>query len=525
MMFDASMLNVGSVRQHFFDDLLIESVENVERVVHAPQRDPASPVIKADRPWEHVLECTVSAVSVMRDPKDGLLKCWYIENNSNPQGLSSDEETNFEDPANMLIRVCYAQSTDGIHWDKPGLGIHKHEGQDTNIILGGPEYGSVYNMAPVLDPHESDPERRLKTLYTWWPVDLSGMQDVAAYSGDGIHWTRFPEPPSFGTQGNRVDDVHKIMYDPLGRLFVMTSRHNDMYAGSLNLNNPRVGGFTLPYYPHDYYRRNKRRVWQSQSADFIHWTEPHIALNPTDGFDGIDDTFYGMAQTDLGDVRVGFLNVFQYVENRLSVQLVYSRDGTNWERFNKGQTWLGRAGPEAWDSMMVAIENAPIPMGDEWFVYYGGASCHHDWWLVGENEGLDVPEARDVSLAKYAVGLARMRQENIVGMHANHVRQGILITRPLISEGSQLVINAECGSRGSIQVEVVDATDRVVPGFSREECDVFTGDDVNHVVTWGGQANMPVHKGRARYPEPENERFRKFRFYLLDAEIYAMQLI
>jgi len=525
MIFDASMLSIGSVRQHFFDDLLIESVENVERVVHTPERSLEEPVLKADRPWEHVLECTVSAVSILRDAADGLLKCWYIENNTDPQALASGEETNFEDPAGILIRVCYAHSSDGIHWEKPALGIQKHEGQDTNIILGGRDYGSVYNMSPLIDPFETDPQRRFKTLYTWYPADLSGMQDIAAYSGDGIHWTPFPELPSFGTRGNRLDDVNKVLYDTHGRLFIMTSRHHDMYAGSLNLRNPRVGSFTLPYYPHDYYRRNKRRIWQSESSDFIHWTEPYPAVIPLDGFDGIDDTFYGMSQTDLGDVRVGFLNVFQYVQNRLSVQLVYSRDGKTWSRFNKGQTWLDSAGPGTWDSNMVAIENSPIPMGDEWFIYYGGASCHHDWWMVGLQEGLDVPEAKDMALARYAVGLLRMRQEGIVGMHASHVRRGILITRPLISEGRRLLINAVCGTRGSIQVEVVDAMDRVLEGFSREECDAFAGDAVNHTVTWRGRSDMPVHGGRARYPEPEDERFRKFRFYLHDAELYAMQLV
>lgn len=528
MIFDTTMLCIGSVRQHFFDDLLIESVENVERVVHAPRRDPSSPVIKPDRPWEQIFESTVGAAAVLRDPQDGLFKCWYLNETAylEKYAIKKWDRVEFsEDPGGLSMRICYAQSRDGIHWDKPALGIQRHNGQETNIILGGPGYGSVYNMTPIIDPFETNAERRFKAIYTLLPADMTGMQDIAAYSADGIHWTSFPELPCFGKYGNRLDDVHKIFCDPLGRLFVMLSRHHDMYAGSLNLRNPRAGRFTPPYYPHDYYRRNKRRIFQSESSDFIHWTEPHLALSPEDGFDGIDHTFYGMCQFDMGDVRVGFLNVFQYVENRLSVQLTYTRNGRDWARFNKGQTWLDRGASEAWDSVMATIENAPIPVGNEWFIYHGGASCHHDWWIAGSAEGLDVAEARDISLVRYAVGLLRMRQEGMVGMHASPVRPGILITRPLISEGSKLIVNAECGGRGSIQVEVADVMDRVIPGFSRDECDTFTGDSINHTVTWQGRADMPAHTKRATYPNPEEERFRKFRFYLTDAEIYAMQLV
>jgi hypothetical protein len=528
MQFDATMLNIGLTREHFFDDLLIESVENVERLVHKPERFQLNPIIRPDRPWEQIFETTVSAVAVLFDPKEDIFRCWYMNETVIPRKFGVEKEDALEfvtDPNAISMSICYAESKDGINWKKPNLGILKYNGSETNIILGGQGYSSVFNMTPVIDPFEPDPAKRFKTLYTIWPHDMSGVQDIAAYSADGIHWTSFKEKPSFGKHGNRLDDVHKILVDPLGRLFIMTSRHNDMYAGSLNLRNPRVGGFTPPYYPYDFYRRNKRRIFQSESADFLHWTEPHIAIIPEDGFDGIDHTFYGMPQFDIGDVRVGFLNVFQYVENRLSVQLTYSHNGHDWIRFNRGATWLDHGAAEEWDSVMVAIENPPIPVGDEWFIYYGGASCHHDWWLAGESENLDVQEARDISMARYAIGLLRMRQEGIVGMHANAVRQGILITRPLISEGRRLAINAECGSRGSIQVEVADALDQVLPGFSRGECDTFTGNSINHIVTWRGQDLIPVQTKHSRYPSPENERFRKLRFFLRDAEIFAMQFI
>src|ERR1019366_1555286 len=196
------------------------------------KRDP-EPVIKADRPWEGVLECTVSAVSVMRDPKDGLFKCWYIEGHNDPHRLA--KVANLADPQSVGIRVCYAVSTDGIHWEKPLLGIQKDHGLDTNIILGGPDYGTVYAMGPIIDPDEPDPEKRFKALYAWYPAKQPAwVQTVAVHSGDGIHWKQFEEPPSFGRNGPQCDDVAKMFYDPMGRQFVMLTRNDNMYSGAVN---------------------------------------------------------------------------------------------------------------------------------------------------------------------------------------------------------------------------------------------------------------------------------------------------
>ncbi len=67
-----------------------------------------------------------------------------------------------------------------------------------------------------------------------------------------------------------------------------------MYAVKRNLKNPTLSHFTLPYYPADWRRMNKRRIWQAESSDLLHWTEPYPVLTPEDGEDGLDETYYGM---------------------------------------------------------------------------------------------------------------------------------------------------------------------------------------------------------------------------------------
>jgi hypothetical protein len=250
-----------------------------------------------------------------------------------------------------------------------------------------------------------------------------------------------------------------------------------------------------------------------------------MILHAEDGLDDLDSTFYGLCQVPMGDVRVGLLNVFNYVHNDMHVRLAYTRDGHTWEHLNSRRPWLEPTGPDRWDAYMVTIPSPPIRVADELFVFYGGAKNHHDWWITGEREGLPVPEATDLSQVAYALGLAKLRADGFCSLEAGPVRNGIFVTRPVISPGEHLVINASCGSGGSIAVEVVDHNDEVVGGLGKEDCDVFSGDSVNHVVTWQGSNRVPVGSThRAKYPEPERGRLRSLRFFMRNAHLYSFAL-
>ena len=74
---DSVYLRVGNRRQFFFDDLLLEQTQNLTRRFHSPQPAGDRPVLVKDRPWEHVLYFTCNTWNVIRDPQDGLFKCWY----------------------------------------------------------------------------------------------------------------------------------------------------------------------------------------------------------------------------------------------------------------------------------------------------------------------------------------------------------------------------------------------------------------------------------------------------------------
>ena len=110
-----------------------------------------------------------------------------------------------------------------------------------------------------------------------------------------------------------------------------------------------------------------------------------------------------------------------------------------------------------------------------------------------------------------------------------HIVRGLLVTRPLPSEGDALEINAGCHTGGYIKVEAVDQGDDLLPGRSRQECDVFTGDATAHRVSWRGDATVPTAwpeiGGDTVFPWKTQKPSRMIRFFMKNAELYSSRLV
>src|ERR1035438_6315812 len=114
----------------------------------------------------------------------------------------------------------------------------------------------------------------------------------------------------------------------------------------MNSRLPKTKSFFGPYYPDDFARNNKRRIFQCESVDLIHWNESTLILAPDDD-DNLDDSLYGMAQYRVGDTWIGFLLMLHEVPDTMDVQLAYSLDGKRWKRVRK--PWFTVGPPGSWD--------------------------------------------------------------------------------------------------------------------------------------------------------------------------------
>ncbi len=526
---DSTWLQIGSRRQFFFDDLMLEQVQDVTRRHFRPEKITPEPLIKPDQPWEHVSLFACNGWNVILDPADNLFKCWYEDwQVGDPTRLPSwVNETDGKLCVDMHgvwpSRMCYAQSEDGLHWDKPALGIVREDGRDTNIVLGGREQGLVHCPYVMLDALETDPNKRFKAAFEYRRVergnDMTGEGGFRIASGpDGIHWNVWDQNVRFGTCGDVLGDVITLSRDPETGVYWANNRHPGMCSSSVQDRlKPVQPSWICPSYPHKAAQDNRRRVYRSESLDLVHWSTPMPLLALDGCWDNIDDQHYGMEQFQVGDDWVGFLNVFHATENHLDVQLTHSRDGRRFTRIHPGRPWLATGMPQrsgGWDSVEVTCPSKPVVVGDELFVYYSGAVCHHDWWITGAHEGLDVPEATDTGLVSYAMGLARMKRDRFVSISSGAAREGLVVTPAVFPRGRRLIINARTHGRGgAIRVAVADGQDRVLEGYGKEDCVPFTSDAVGHEVAWRAGPDMP------------SQSFMKLHFYLQNAELFSFQFV
>src|SRR5690606_28536759 len=84
----------------------------------------------------------------------------------------------------------YCESSDGIHWHAPRLGLVVHEGTvDNNIVLNEPPFS--HNFSPFLDANpKGEPGERYEAL-----AGLHRTGLVAFGSADGIHWRKAQSTP------------------------------------------------------------------------------------------------------------------------------------------------------------------------------------------------------------------------------------------------------------------------------------------------------------------------------------------
>jgi len=195
--------------------------------------------------------------------------------------------------------------------------------------------------------------------------------------------------------------------------------------------------------------------------------------------------------------------------NQMDIQLTWSEDGRNWHRAGNREPILA-CGPQGnFDSGTVYPPHAPVVVGDDIWIFYGG------------NNKLHGEPPRDGESERRGIGLAKIRKDRFVCLKSEG--PGVVTTTPLGVQPEALWINADAGT-GSVQVELLDPFDRVIPGCGREDCVLIEGDDTNHRVRWtgGGAASSKTTGGLEEKMVSQGRGGYKVRIYLDRAKLFAI---
>ena len=459
-----AVIPIDDGRQLLVDDFLVEST-TLKRSFHRPVPHPGNPILRPDRPWEESLAMPYSD-GVWYDPQDQQFKMWYMAGTRT---------------------TCYARSRDGVQWEKPQLDVRP----GTNIVLEAPRDSTTV----WLDLAEKDPARRYKLVRAASPNKF--WQMLLHYSPDGIHWG--PPVAASGPSWDRTT----IFYNPFRQVWAYSVRGHRRTGEQF---------FRLRLYK-EAASLVEAGQWKFFSDDIVDgkwapgepvfWAGPD-RLDPRHPEQGLvqPPQLYNLDALAYESLLLGFFSIWQGPDNRVcaerkmekrnEVLLAFSRDGFHWHRPDR-KPFLGVDDrPGAWNRGNVqSVGGGCLVVGDRLFLYYSGRS-------YGEPAG-----------RKASTGLAVLRRDGFASLDAGP-EGGSLTTRPILFHGKHLFVNV-CSDQGELQVEAIDASDRVIAPFTREGCSAIRTDSTRTVVRWDGASDLSSIVGRPV----------RFRFHLRNGRLYA----
>lgn len=472
-----TVFRVGSHKQLFIDDQLIQSSRGVTLTMNSPRRD-AQVLISPDKPWEQGASIGVYS-SVLKE--EGRIRIWY--DLIRPTGPGPYDHTR---------RVCYAESSDGINFHKPRLNLHEvHGNTQNNVVLPG----VIGGCAVWIDPH-APPEHRYKTQAKIYP---SGQLQMHS-SPDGLRWKKFarldPGPGGWDTQSI-------IFWDPRIDRYVLYTRR------WVRLNPKEASYRTVRRLESDdlLVWKDESVVMQADSVDLATHETP-TAQPPVDYY-GADVFRYEEAD----DVYLMLAQPFWHWQERsplkglgpssFDVQLAVSRDGKAFQ-YPSRQPFMANGPDGQFDSRYVWAMPAPVRMGNELWIYYVGSNRDHD-------QNID-PSSGGTHLTGISRGILRL--DGFVSADSDQ-RGGEITTKPLRFTGNRLELNLATKPSGSVLVELQDAAGTAIAGFAVENADPIVTDGVGHLVTWRGASGVGSLAGTPI----------RLRFVMKDASLFAFRFV
>lgn len=457
----AQIPNIGTNRELFVDDYLIEKLEGAELTLHEPIDQ--GEVIRFEKPWEGAFSAYFTVI------KDGDTYRAYYRGVPEAGSDGNDAEV-----------TCYAESKDGINWVKPDLKLFTVKGTKKNNVILANAAPVTHNFSPFVD---SNPLAKSSQKYkALGGTKKSGL--VAYVSADGKEWKKLQEEPVFSE--GVFDSQNVVFWSASEAQYVCYFRTwtGDGYTGF-------------------------RSVGRTTSKDFINWTSPvqmsfgntpyeHLYTQQTSPYFRAPHIYLAIGarfmpnRKVVNDEEAKQLGVNpKYYNDCSDAILMSSRGGGAYQRqfmesFIKPgiglQNWVSRSNYPA----LNIVQTGPTEMS------------------VYVNQDYAQPTAH---LRRYS-----MRLDGFASLSTGF-KGGELITKPFIFEGGTLELNYSTSAAGEILIELLDEDGNKLPGYSMEECQPIIGNEISRTVYWNKSKDLTKLAGKPV----------KMRIYLKDADIYSFK--
>lgn len=483
-------MDIGTSRQLFIDNRFFESSENVKLCMNPPIQHPEI-LLTGDKAWEAL---GISAYNTVFREEDGRFRMWYGA--MMKSGL----------PQEGAIRLGYAESEDGLHWEKPVLGLIPFQGSKENNLVA-PNLGGQSMQGGTIYRDERAPQaERYKLWSKFQPTNKQISKGIlpglwTMYSADGIHWEVPEGQPNPADQ--MCDTQNMFFWDDrleeyVGYTRVKETQRLDEAAEASGKGRYRsIGRITSP----DFQNWSKTQIVLEADAEELAIPVPYQRDDARPNLDIY--TSCAMKIPDVQDVYFMMPSVFYHWGDNdfpatMDIKLMASRDGISWKRCGNRQPFLRNGLDGSASSGMVFANPWLIPMDNElWFYYTGRGHTHAE-------------DRKDQK--KNGVFRATLRRDGFISADVGY-SGGTFTTPPLRFEGKRLELNLDGSAGGWLQAELQDEQGQPLPGYKLEEADTLMGNAISKPVTWKGSDDLGKLAGQTV----------RLRIVMRDMKLYAFQ--
>lgn len=363
-------------------------------------------------------------------------------------------------PTSDDTSFCYAESSDGIQWTKPKLGLVSYQGSTENNILfrqiGVDAHRSrVHGSCVFIDP-SAPPEERYKCVSQGL---FQGIGDRPYYvagmtSPDGLKWTRLPQP------------ICLVFADSQYSAFWDESKQHYSLFGRTSGRGGRAIGHSTSHSFDTFPSLTNQCVLQVEADDPAGCDLYNPACQPYPGVPGLS---------------LMFPSLFRHQEDTLDIRLAISRDGESWTQPDHAKPFLPLGDAGEFDSGSLYMGNGACQLvGDEFSFYYSGSPLKH--------QEVELPQLSDPKNRR-VISRAVARRDRLVS--ATSVETGgYMITPPIQFAGKRLILNAVARPGGRVRVGLLDMQGKPIPGRSIADCQPLTADQLSWTVSWTDGADV-----------------------------------
>ena len=381
--------------------------------------------------------------------------------------------------------MCYAESGDGVNWTKPSLGLVDIGGNKRNnaCLIEGEPYSltRVDDYLSVLyEPADPNPARRYKAVFIAHVpyADIRGGMSkigkkeervcatICAVSADGLRWKVVGDRPA--NAGGERFEVSSLYH--FGNFYYSTGQL--LSPWTWRADGSDIGRSMLVY----------------RSPDFVTWSKAkasafarpgQLVRPPVAG----QQTHMGAGLWNRGNVVVGLYGMWQdgpgpagqppgadrLWGTHIDLGLILSNDGIHFREPVPNFKIIGRGREGEWDHVAVLQGNAFVNVGDKTMIWYS------HWDTGGSLENMEI-------------GLATLRRDGFGYLSCKQGDEaGFFVTSPVgpNRHRHRLLVNADgLTPEAPLSVELVDASDRPLAGFSGPHAASLAASGTRQEIVW-----------------------------------------